>query len=66
MNKAKQLRLEAYLEGKNARPIYYQQSFEALAAWWRQRWLLPRSERVDGWHQWDHRNIEALLGKFLD
>lgn len=53
--------LKNYMEGHSSRPIYYHQSFSDLAAWWRERWLLARAERLDGWHVWDKTEIERLL-----
>jgi hypothetical protein len=50
-----------YMEGRAGRPVYFHQSFSDLAAWWRERWLLARAERVDGWHTWDKSEIERLL-----
>ena len=40
-----------YLSGKNRRPVYYQASFDSLAKRWRNRWMLPRSQRFDHWRQ---------------
>ena len=53
--------LENYMNGKVSRPIYYHQAFRDLAEWWRDRWLLARAERVDGWHTWDKEQIEQIL-----
>ena len=53
--------LDAYMAGETNVPCYFHQPFEELAAWWKERWLLPRAERVDGWHQWDHRQVGQLL-----
>lgn len=53
--------LKDYMGGHTKRPIYYDRAFEELAKWWRERWLLPRSERVDGWHAWDSDEIEDIL-----
>jgi hypothetical protein len=52
-----------YLSGKDADPDYYHQSFDQLAGWWRERWLLPRSrsEIVNGWRQWRHNEIINIL-----
>ena len=50
-----------YLNGEETTPNYYRQPFEALADWWRNRWLLPRVERVDGWFLWDHSDIGRQL-----
>lgn len=53
--------LENYMSGKASRPVYYHQSFQDLADWWCDRWLLPRADRVDGWHAWDKEQIEHML-----
>ena len=41
-----------YLAGQDQQPRYYDDTFEALADWWRSRWLLPRSERTSEWKDW--------------
>lgn len=53
--------LKDYMEGRAGRPLYYHQSFKDLAEWWRERWLLPRAERVDGWQRWNRSEIEQTL-----
>ncbi|HXF68721.1 MAG TPA: Druantia anti-phage system protein DruA [Thermoflexus sp.] len=53
--------LEAYMEGRDPEPVYRDLPFAELAAWWRERWLLPRSERVDGWREWRRESIRDLL-----
>lgn len=53
--------LEAYIEGRDAEPAYRNLPFSDLVAWWRERWLLPRSERVDGWREWRKEEIMKLL-----
>jgi hypothetical protein len=53
--------LEAYMEGREAEPVYRNVPFSELVAWWRERWLLPRSERVDGWREWRNEEIKRLL-----
>jgi hypothetical protein len=49
--------LEEYMSGKNKSPTYKNLPFADLATYWRERYLLPRSERVDGWHWWDKQEI---------
>jgi hypothetical protein len=49
--------LDEYMCGKNKKPIYKHLPFVDLAAHWKERYLLPRSERVDGWHRWDKQEI---------
>ena len=41
-----------YLNGEDEAPDYYDVAFEQLAAWWKQRWLLTRAERVTDWQDW--------------
>ncbi|MDM7327255.1 MAG: DUF4338 domain-containing protein [Thermosynechococcus sp. Uc] len=53
--------LEAYMEGRDTEPVYSNLPFSDLAAWWRERWLLPRAERVDGWREWRKDEIKRLL-----
>ncbi|MBX5457951.1 MAG: DUF4338 domain-containing protein [Thermogemmatispora sp.] len=53
--------LQAYFEGQDSEPHYYQRPFAELAAWWRERWLLGRAARVDGWHRWNRQEILAML-----
>jgi hypothetical protein len=53
--------LEAYMEGRDAEPVYRHLPFSDLVAWWRERWLLPRAERVDGWREWRKEEIKSLL-----
>lgn len=53
--------LEAYMEGRDAEPAYRNLPFSELVAWWRERWLLPRAERVDGWREWRKEEIKSLL-----
>lgn len=53
--------LKDYLEGHASDPAYYHQSFETLVTWWRERWLLPRAERLDGWRSWNRSEIEGMV-----
>lgn len=53
--------LEAYMEGRDAEPVYRNLPFSELVTWWRERWLLPRAERVDGWRAWRKEEIKNLL-----
>ncbi|WP_299029421.1 Druantia anti-phage system protein DruA [uncultured Thermanaerothrix sp.] len=53
--------LEAYMEGRETEPVYRNLPFSELVAWWRERWLLPRAERVDGWREWRKEGIKSLL-----
>jgi hypothetical protein len=54
--------LKEYMEGLDSEPNYLNRPFCELSEFWQTRWLLPRSDRVDGWHAWDKENIiEGIL-----
>ncbi len=53
--------LEAYMAGREAEPAYRNLPFSDLVAWWKERWLLPRARRVDGWQEWRKEEIKKLL-----
>lgn len=46
-----------YLNGEVDTPNYYDTSFSELADWWKNRWLLPRSERVTDWQDWRKESL---------
>ena len=47
-----------YLSNQAEEPSYYRNSFEELSQWWKERWLMPRSERISDWKDWKK---EALI-----
>ena len=49
--------LEGYMCGKEKEPIYKDLPFADLAAYWKERYLLPRSERVDEWRKWERQEM---------
>ncbi len=53
--------LEAYMEGRDTAPVYRNLPFSDLVAWWRERWLLPRVERVHEWKEWRNEEIKNRL-----
>jgi hypothetical protein len=53
--------LQEYMEGLTSNPIYFRQPFDELANWWKHRWLLPRSARINGWHSWDRESIRKVI-----
>ena len=53
--------LEAYMAGEDNEPKFRDLPFEKLTAYWRERWLLPRAERVDGWQRWQREKIREIL-----
>lgn len=53
--------LEEYMTGQDNEPDFRELPFEELATYWRERWLLGRAERVDGWRHWRHEDIERML-----
>ena len=57
-----------YLNGQSQRPAYYEASFNSLAGRWRNRWMLPRSERefdVD-WRDWRREQILDMITPPID
>ena len=54
--------LAEYIIGMDGDPKFLDLPFENLVDFWRERWLLPRSVRVNGWHAWDRETLfEALF-----
>ncbi|MDP2662442.1 MAG: DUF4338 domain-containing protein [Dehalococcoidia bacterium] len=53
--------LTDYMEGRAIEPEPEVRLFCDLVQWWRERWLLPRAERVDGWCGWDSIGIKQML-----
>jgi len=53
--------LKDYMEGQDTEPTYRDLPFADLAIYWRERWLLPRAGRVDGWRMWRNEGIGQLL-----
>ncbi len=46
-----------YLSGQDKEPEYYDVPFEQLAAWWMERWLLPRAQRITDWRDWSRESV---------
>ncbi len=46
-----------YLSGRAEEPDYYETAFDQLAAWWKERWLLPRAQRVSDWRDWCRESL---------
>ena len=46
-----------YLSGRAEEPDYYEETFDQLAAWWKERWLLPRTQRVSDWQDWRKESL---------
>lgn len=53
--------LEDYLEGKTKTPIFRDLPFNELSYFWKERWLIGRSQRVDGWHKWESEDVVKSL-----
>ncbi len=50
-----------YMNGESPKPDYYQDTFLEMTDWWKERWLLPRSERVRDWQEWrKDRVLESI------
>ena len=55
-----------YLSGQSQQPAYYQESFDELAQYWRERWMLPRSTRNSDWHNWRREQILSIITPATD
>lgn len=53
--------LKDYLEGRSHIPQFKNLPFKKLSQFWHSRWLIPRSERVDGWHRWKFSQFKDHL-----
>lgn len=53
--------LEEYLEGRITEPSYRDLPFDMLVEWWRERWLLPRLQRVNDWQTWRKTSLYDRL-----
>jgi hypothetical protein len=53
--------LEAYMAGQVDEPSFRDLPFEDLVDYWRERWLLGRAERVDGWRDWQCEGVKQML-----
>lgn len=53
--------LESFMKGEATTPEYYDQSFDDLSKWWIERWLLPRSDRVTEWQNWQKQELQDYL-----
>lgn len=53
--------LEEYMTGEDSVPVFRDLPFQDLADYWRERWLLGRANRVDGWRAWQRSEIENML-----
>lgn len=38
---------------KNKRPLWYNRPFKELSNFWKERWCIPRSKRIDNWKGFD-------------
>ena len=43
----------SFLNGKTDTPLYFNRSFDKIARFWRERWLLPRAERDSSYRDFD-------------
>jgi len=53
--------LKDFMEGRAEEPLYRDLPFRDLAAYWHERWLLPRAERVDRWRSWEPEGLLAQV-----
>jgi hypothetical protein len=44
-----------FLQGKDNTPDYYHRDARAIADFFKERWLLPRCQRINDWQQWTRK-----------
>lgn len=52
-----------YLIGSDSRPDYYARSLEEISTFYKQRWLLPRSKRINDWRFWTRQQTWEQIAK---
>jgi len=52
-----------FLRGENSRPQYYHRDLAAIADFFKERWMLPRSERVNEWKNWTRSDTWKLIAE---
>lgn len=53
--------LKPYMDGQESDPDYRDLPLEDLIAYWRDRWLSGRAERINGWQTWKRDRIKSML-----
>jgi hypothetical protein len=53
--------LTEYMSNPAIEPNFRNLPFEELVAYWRERWLIGRVERVNGWQDWEREQIKERL-----
>jgi len=55
--------LDEYMDGRDETPIVRDYPLVDLVAWWKERWLLPRAQRVPDWKD---ATIDILRSRLFD
>ena len=56
-----------FLQGKESALEFYDRPLKELVAFFKERWLLPRAQRVNSWKDWEHNMIlEQIVGNTLE
>lgn len=50
-----------YLNGEAEEPDYYETTYAQLMNWWKERWLLPRAQRISDWRDWRKESVLESL-----
>lgn len=53
--------LHEYMSGLDEQPEFFDLPFTDAANWWRERWMLPRSERITRWREWEKQALFERL-----
>lgn len=52
-----------FLLGQNKRPEYYHRDLGAMTEFFKERWMIPRSQRIDDWRGWTRSKTWRLIAE---
>lgn len=55
-----------YLRGEHATPRYYDRPMDSVVSYFKERWLLPRSERMSDWRNWTSKDGWRIVTSLFD
>lgn len=55
-----------FLRGDATKPVYFQRDLSDLATFFRERWMIPRSQRVFEWCNWSREMTWSKISENLD
>lgn len=52
-----------YLLGKDKTPLFFDRDFEQITQFFKNRWMIPRSQRVNDWREWTIQDTLEIIQK---